>query len=60
MTRCLKCAGCLHYEQDEWGGPVVARCINCGARPLLALRAPDDEFRKQGAFLPVIVEQKRT
>ncbi len=55
MTRCLRCSGCLHWEQDEWNGPMVQICINCGNRVFTTPPLPL-EPSKQGPFLPRIVE----
>ena len=57
--RCLKCDGCLHFEQDDWGGPYLPRCLNCGARPLDMLRPGDPERHKYGAQLPKVMEVKQ-
>jgi hypothetical protein len=54
MNPCRRCHGFVYMDLDD------TRCIQCGDRPLLALRVPDDAPRKQGAFLPVVVETRRT
>ncbi len=55
MTRCSRCSGCLHWEQDEWNGPMVQICINCGHRVFTTPPLPL-EPSKQGPFLKVVVE----